>query len=364
MRHPYPNFTEELDVLCRGTLRKNFDTLLPASKFLKYSTDKDVESNSLWAAEPTIWSIIVYSIVIPVVSTLAFAAADLVTCALLVFSGLARGVFWCRPGWMEFDAFVHLPLGSMSSNITVLAAVCVTVDRLMVVCSLPRCKPPKFCDQRVARKLMICATCFACLANLPYWFIYTYNERGVLVTTKFFHSRLYNLQNWLQFAMFGLIPAGFLLVANGIMCHSVRKTLKERQQLLKRKKVGEGNRLQDQARLTIMLVGIVFVFLVGEVPTHLASRRSAVSLLYGGDPGRVQEVFMERFRMYATLLNAIASSANFVLYCLLCPRFLLHLKHLLSGDLLAKNYDRRKKPVCPHLQTETNDTTKRDIFVV
>lgn len=44
-----------------------------------------------------------------------------------------------------------------------------------------------------------------------------------------------------------------------------------------------------------MLVGIVFLFLVGELPTHLASRRSAVSLLYGGDPTKVQEDFMERW---------------------------------------------------------------------
>lgn len=52
---------------------------------------------------------------------------------------------------------------------------------------------------------------------------------------------------------------------------------------------------QDQARLTVMLVGIVFLFLVGELPTHLASRRSAVSLLYGGNPTKVHEDFMERW---------------------------------------------------------------------
>lgn len=51
---------------------------------------------------------------------------------------------------------------------------------------------------------------------------------------------------------------------------------------------------QDQARLTIMLIGIVFLFLVGELPTHLASRRSAMSLLYGGDLSKVHESFMER----------------------------------------------------------------------
>lgn len=41
--------------------------------------------------------------------------------------------------------------------------------------------------------------------------------------------------------------------------------------------------------------------------------------------------------MYATLLNAISSSANFVLYCLLSQRFHSHLKHLLTGKTRQGN---------------------------
>jgi len=55
---------------------------------------------------------------------------------------------------------------------------------------------------------------------------------------------------------------------------------------------------QDQARLTIMLVGIVFLFLVGELPTHFASRRSAASLLYDGDISKVHETFMEKWVIF------------------------------------------------------------------
>ncbi|XP_028520908.2 uncharacterized protein LOC107994511 [Apis cerana] len=196
---------------------------------------------------------------------------------------------------------------------------------------MPRCRPPKFCDYRMARKLMIFFSCLAILLNVPYCLIYTYNEQGDLVTTSFFHSWLYNLQNWLQFVLHGLIPTVLLLVANIIMCHSIRKILKRRQLVLWQKNIREGNRLKDQARMNVMMVGIVFVFLVGEVPTHLASRLTALTLLYGGDPTKVSEYYMETFRMYATLLNAISSSANFVLYCLLSQRFHSHLKHLLTG---------------------------------
>lgn len=51
-----------------------------------------------------------------------------------------------------------------------------------------QCKSPSFCKQHVARKVMIFATCFAILINIPYCFMYTYNEHGDLVTTNFFHS--------------------------------------------------------------------------------------------------------------------------------------------------------------------------------
>ncbi|XP_012273214.1 uncharacterized protein LOC105695828 [Orussus abietinus] len=315
--------------------------------------DKLSETN-VWAHEPTPVGIIIYSVIIPTISGLGIlgnalilavlggatlkastytylavlAGADLVTCALLLFSGLARGIFWGERGWLEFDAFVHLPLGSVSSNIAVWAAVCVTLDRLILISGPPKCKPPRFCDDKVAKKLMISCCFFSLMVNIPYCFIYTYNDDGHLTTTRFFESWLYDVQNWFQLAMFGLVPAVFLLVGNGIMCHAVRKAMRQRELFMKRRKIREGNCLRDQTRLTITLVGIVFIFLVGEFPTHLASRRSAASILYGGDVNKIDEHFMERFRMCCTVLNAISSSANFILYCLLSPHFLRNLKNL------------------------------------
>ncbi|XP_017757465.1 PREDICTED: probable G-protein coupled receptor B0563.6 [Eufriesea mexicana] len=337
------NFSGQIAVICRRSLSTTSKTYF--------------DGISLWIVEPTFHSIAVYSIAIPIISILGIignalilcvlckgnfkasvftyltvlAAADLVTCVMLLFSGLARGVFWCENGWLQFDVFVYLPVVSASSNLAVWATMCVAVDRLAIVFSLPKCKTPKFCDYEVARRLMIFFGCFAVLITVPYCLIFTYNDQGDLVTTRFFHSWLYNLQNWLQFVMFGMIPAVLLVVTNMIMCQSVKKTLRKKQLVLQYKNIREGNRLRDQARMTVMLIGIVFVFVLGEVPTHLASRRGALSLLYGGDLTKVSEYYMERFRMYATLMNAISSSTNFVLYCLLNQRFLSHLKHLLTG---------------------------------
>ncbi|XP_012258505.1 uncharacterized protein LOC105687427 [Athalia rosae] len=332
--------------------------------------DEFSETN-VWSLEPTPWGVYIYSVVIPAISTLGvagnalilavlsrkslkastytylavLAGADLVTCGLLIFSGLARGVFWGKRGWLEFDAFVHLPVGSVSSNIAAWAAVCVTLDRLVLVSGPPRIKPPKFCSEVVARRFMMCSSFCAIVFNIPYCFIYEYNEKGQLTTTRFFSSWIYLVQNWFQLAMFGFVPAIFLFVGNAAMCVAVRRIMKHRQILLQRKCTREGNCLQDQVRLTITLVGIVFMFLVGEVPTHFASRRSAVSILYGGDASRVDENFLEKFRIIATLLNAISSSANFILYCLLSPQFLVQLKLLMTSQRALKNRGRDLKMI-------------------
>ncbi|XP_039306579.1 neuropeptide Y receptor type 6 [Solenopsis invicta] len=378
MRSAYSNITDihNMIALCKRT------------RSSKYSGRYNY---GLWTIEPSILSIIGYTVVIPVVSALGIignslilivhfkaktylkastytylavlATSDLITCILLVFSSLARGIFRCYKGWLEFDAFVYFPLGSITSNITVWAALGVSVDRLIIVCSMPRSKPPGFCSQHIARKLMIFASCFAILINVPYCFMYKYNDRGDLVTTNFFHSRWYYLQNWFQFIIFGLIPAAFLLVANVIMLYFVRKVLKQREILLKRKNIREGNKLQDQARLTIMLIGIVLLFLVGELPTHLASRRSAVSLLYGGDPSRVHEDFMESFRMWATLLNALSSSTNFILYYLLSSCFSMHFKRMLLPKHIMKRKHARRGPIA-YFHQQPGGRAQCEIFVL
>ncbi|KAL0117427.1 hypothetical protein PUN28_010337 [Cardiocondyla obscurior] len=365
--------------------------MIALCKRTRSSKFQDRHDSELWTIEPSIWAIIGYTVVIPVVSALGIignslilavhlktktylkastytylvvlASSDLITCLLILFSSLARGIFRCQKGWLEFDAFVHFPIGSVSSNITVWAALGVSIDRLITVWCMRRSKPPRFCRPQVARKLMIFATLFAILFNIPYCFMYKYDEHGDLTTTTFFHSRWYNIQNWFQFIIFGLIPSVFLLIANAVMLYSVKKVLKQREMLLRRKNIREGNRLRDQARLTIMLVGIVFLFLVGELPTHLVSRRSAVSLLYGGDPFKVRESLMASLRAWATFLNALASSTNFILYCILSPCFYVRLKRMLLPERILNRRKAKRGPTA-YFHREPEGREKCEIFVL
>ncbi|XP_003424755.2 probable G-protein coupled receptor B0563.6 [Nasonia vitripennis] len=345
----------------------------------------ELVENSVWASKPQAWGVVVYSMMIPMIcsfgivgnfvillvlskkslkeSTYTYltvlAAADLVTCILLLFSGLARGLFWKKHGWVEFDVFIHIPLCTISSNVAVLAAVGVAIDRLVIVIAPAQCCQPRFCRKPIARKLMGFSILFVAVINIPFFFIYTYDERGNIVSNNLSKSCFYDVLNWFQLVIFGLIPAIFLPISNAIMIFAVKKTMKQRVQLLKCRQSREGKYLCDQSKLTITLVGIVFIFLVGEVPTHLASRRSAVSILYGGDPCKINKHLMEVFRIVATFLNSISCSANFVLYCVLNPRFLAILKSLFRSKRLERdNTVSVRMTTLKNIQTNPSSCTK------
>ncbi|KYM80397.1 hypothetical protein ALC53_09136, partial [Atta colombica] len=188
--------------------------------------------------EPTILSIIGYTVVVHLK-----AKTYLKGSAYTYLAGRKRGIFRCN-------------------------------EKLIIVCD----RDGNHLDSVGGRcALILFIIFFAILINISYCFMYKYNERGKLITTNFFRSRWFNLQTWLQFIIFGLIAA-YLLIANLIMIYLMRRA-PQAERDVESKNICEGNRLRViTSRLTIML-GIVFLFLVGELPTHLASRRSAVSLL-------------------------------------------------------------------------------------
>lgn len=76
------------------------------------------------------------------------------------------------------------------------------------------------------------------------------------------------------------------------------------------------------------------MFLVSEIPSNLISRTSAVTLLYRGDPGSVNDKAMEIARQVVTVIGAISITINFVVYYLFCPPFY---------KVLVKMFKRKEK---------------------
>lgn len=88
---------------------------------------------------------------------------------------------------------------------------------------------------------------------------------------------------------------------------------------------------QDHTNLTITLVTIVFFFIIGEIPTQLVSRQTAVTFLFDGVQSKADDSkALEVFRQLTTVLSAVNLSVNFVLYSLFCPPFCRTLRMVLS----------------------------------
>ncbi|XP_042211642.1 uncharacterized protein LOC121859050 [Homarus americanus] len=211
------------------------------------------------------------------------SAADLVTVVLILLSGLARGVWSSSFAWKCFDAFVHLPVVSIAT------LVAVTVERVAIIRTpfLSR----TLCTASVAHKTCLLVLLGSVVFNVPYCFTFTVAP-GHLAYSDFASSRYYTVHNWVRLVVLGLVPAVTLLLGNLLLLHAL--WCPRRDSLPPRPLVSCTHLpLQDQRRLSWVLVGMICSFLVGEFPTHVASRASATSLLF---PGQPQYLYTQGFR--------------------------------------------------------------------
>ncbi|KAJ8916320.1 hypothetical protein NQ315_005015 [Exocentrus adspersus] len=123
------------------------------------------------------------------------AATDLMMSFILLFGGLSRGALYYK-GWATYDALVGLPLGGAINTLSVIATVAVTVDRVLYLWNPVKCTKPRFCNPIIARKIMAGSMILSIVLNIPYCFIFTWNDKDILVTTDFFDSEFYMVFNW------------------------------------------------------------------------------------------------------------------------------------------------------------------------
>lgn len=67
----------------------------------------------------------------------------------------------------------------------------------------------------------------------------------------------------------------------------------------------------------------MILFLAGELPAQLTSRKSALNLLFGGDISKVKFAKLEKIEVYLITLNAIQLSLNIVIYAVINPSFMV-----------------------------------------
>ncbi|XP_066259499.1 probable G-protein coupled receptor frpr-1 [Euwallacea similis] len=299
--------------------------------------------------EPTTAGIILYSVVTPVlcccgiigntISLLVLkrkelkgsvytylavlACVDLGTSIVLLLGGISRGIMW-KYGWITYDSLIGLPISGVLATLGVFAIVGLTSDRVIYLWNPIQCTKPKFCNSWVARRVMIASFILAILSNLPYCFIYEWQDDGSLTTTSFFASRLYRAFNWFTLFVFAIIPAIILLMGNGFLILSLRKARKINNKTIVRRT--NRRKRRDSTSLTITLVMIIVDFLITNIPESLVSRTAAINLLFQGDRHKANSETLEKWRQICTILAAIDVNTNFVFYYTFCPAFCKALK--------------------------------------
>ncbi|KAF0289347.1 putative G-protein coupled receptor B0563.6 [Amphibalanus amphitrite] len=246
------------------------------------------------------------------------AVADLVTCLLVFFSGIAKGAAAASFWWQVFEVYFYLGIGSISTTVSIATIVMVTVERLILIRNGQSAKT--YCTREMAWRVCLVIFPVSIVFNIPYFLAFVVDDG--IQETPFYRGQYYQIHNWIRFVVFGLGTALFLAVGNLLLILSLRQSYRHRKTLLSQRKLREEKRLKEQTRLTATLVGIIVLFLIGEFPTHLASRQSAATLIYGGDTSQLSSDGYRTFKLVVSVLMAVHYSCNFILYCALNSKFL------------------------------------------
>ncbi|ALC42812.1 CG15614 [Drosophila busckii] len=265
----------------------------------------------------------------------ALSWLDCVSCLLIILTSLSRSYFYHKPAWIAYDYQWQTPLFGISTGAANLILACVSLDRFIYLSHFKAAGSgaPRFCRRKVAR-LMICVVILvSIIVNLPYFFIFVVDlSTASCHVTEFYYSKYYEIHNWFSFALLALLPAIFLVIGNTAIIIAFRRWTK--QSKICQQSCNNGTtqkRYQHQMKLTISIVIVITLYMVGELPAHMTSRKSSLNLLFGGDTNKMNAELMERLEVIFITLNALQLSMNIVVYAVINPCFMPEFFHCLRS---------------------------------
>ncbi|XP_004520338.1 uncharacterized protein LOC101453239 [Ceratitis capitata] len=313
------------------------------------------EENCVWKRnEPTVMAFMVYAFIVPVLSCFglcanfmnaivfmrpkmtpsafsylaALAWLDCLSCLLILLTALSRSIFFNSHIWMAYDFQLQTPLFGISTGAANLLLGSVSCDRFIYLrYGLNNGNvPPRFCRRRVARRVIIVVIFTSVLLNLPYFFIFEVNDDGTFITHQLYYTTYYKIHNWCTFILLTILPALFLTIGNITIVIVFRRWTKQSKKCHQRN--GNVNakimrkRYRHQLKLTITIIILIALYMIGELPAALTSRKNALNLLFGGDVNRVNFQLMEQLDMICLTLNALQLSINIIVYAVINPSFM------------------------------------------
>ena len=245
---------------------------------------------------------------------LAFADGGMLL--LFFVNGIGRGNFPNSSRWRIFEAYLYFPCGFVTTTAGILLTVTVSAERYVFIYRPMRARA--WCNRRTARLVTGAIWAFCVAVNLPRFFVFEVNtELGRLEYSDFGRSMPYKYASWFHLLFVSCGCGLALVVLNVLLIRGLHRTKNRRQALQGARRTDQQR--SDDHRLTRTLISIVFLFLIGEIPSALTSRALVVGL--SGDPCVVETKGFKIMSLISTILIVLQLSLNFVLYCVLNRRF-------------------------------------------
>ena len=254
------------------------------------------------------------------------------------------------PLYIRYRKPIGKPIVDTCSNTAIWLTLTFTIERYIGVCH--PMKGRSWCTPERARYITIAVCLSAAIITFPEFFEYHVEEAVDPATnltvlnpaqTKFGSAHSYKWgYSYINQALFTFLPLLLLIIFNSFLIRAVLTASKKRRAMTN--DIGVTNDRQDrqnreQQKITIMLIGVVIVFLICQLP-------QAIMNLYVTYI-QVTKSFTDRTIIIVTILSnvfnllvQINSSMNFILYSSLSLRFRRVFKRIFCRCLIHNQPNR------------------------
>ncbi|XP_052249794.1 sex peptide receptor-related protein 2-like [Dreissena polymorpha] len=213
------------------------------------------------------------------------------------------------------------------SNVSVSLTVTFSLERLVAV-YYPM-KGRVLCTPKRAKLIASLVSAFAIMCTVPEFLevkVVAVTERNTtvytIVDTEMANTVAYKLGyvNFVMF-MFTIIPTGLLFTCNGLLLKTVYRATRIRRSMTRIPTRQNNRRQNEQNRITLMLVGVVVVFLICQFPNAGLMLYWTYIRCYSLNMTTYQHNAVRIAGNVVNLLILVNSSMNFMLYSAMSTKF-------------------------------------------
>lgn len=262
------------------------------------------------------------------------AIADLLTVFAFCLLSISRSHGRGKHTWAIIEAYIYWPLGSVCSGVSILVTVAVSLERCVFV-YFPL-KARSVGTRSLGIKICTSIWFFSFIFCFPRFFVFTV-KNGFVTKQPFTDNRKFRAYIWIHFLIFTICPTISLIILNLLLVCGVRRATKKYREMTSTRDKEMRNREIYQRKLTKMMIIVVFVFIIGELPSAILSRIFIVEVVKKDENFLKTNLYMV-LSSISVLLVSLQHSVNFFIYCTTNKRFWNQLKKMIE----------RSKPVGNH----------------